>query len=205
MQQIEKAFHFIRWVAVTTILGMGLLSATTVYCCLRMVRESQRMAYVLSDGQVFVALGSLRGDNILAEARDQIITFHEAFYTLSPDHKLIDEHLNKAFNLSDGSAHDEYQKLLEKDFYSNIVSNNVTQEVHTDSVWIDTASYPYHFKYFGTLTITRSSSITTRKCWTEGYLRAVPRSENNAHGLLIEKWNVYNNTDISTVPRNINP
>ncbi len=201
---IEKSFRLIRWVALAVILCITQVSVTAIYFCMRMVREDQRKVYVISDGKVWEALSADRGDNIIAEARDQVFSFHEAFFTLSPDPHLIDEHVNKAFGLSDGSAHEVYQKLAEDGYYRRIISENISQVVHSDSVWIDTRTYPYHFKYFGTLTITRISSTTTRRCWTEGYLRVLSRSENNSHGMLIERWTILDNSDISTVPRGIN-
>jgi hypothetical protein len=62
-------------------------------------------------------------------------------------------------------------------------------------------AYPFHFRLFGTEKITRLTSITTRYLITEGWLREVSRSDNDPHGLLIERWSVLDNRDLKIQPR----
>jgi conjugative transposon TraK protein len=203
-KNIEKSFHYIRWVTVAVVLGMAQVCSTAVYFSFRMVRESQMKTYVIADGKVLEALGSSREDNLPAEAKDQVYRFHEDFFTLSPDQASIKEQVNKALSLADASANQVYERYEEKGFYTNLIEGNVTVDIHADSVSIDLTKYPYPFRYYGTLTITRLSSITTRRMWTSGTLRIIPRSGPNSHGLLIEHFEVSDDHDIRTVPRNTN-
>ena len=43
------------------------------------------------------AYSSNRKDNIPVEARDHVIMFHQYFFTLDPDEKVIDANLSKGF------------------------------------------------------------------------------------------------------------
>lgn len=203
-QNIEKSFHYIRWVTVAVVLGMAQVCTTVVFFSFRMVRESQNKVYVIANGKAFEALGSSREDNLQAEAKDQVCRFHEVFFTLSPNQASIDEHVNQGLGMADVTANQVYKMYEEKGFYRNLIEGNVTVENHTDSVFIDMTKYPYPFRYYGTLTITRLSSVTTRRIWTSGTLRVIPRSEANSHGLLIEHFAIVDDSDIRTQPRNPN-
>jgi conjugative transposon TraK protein len=97
--------------------------------------------------------------------------------------------------LADGSAKQQYDNLKENNYYTNIISGNISQTVEADSITINTNSYPYYFHYSGRQKIVRPTSIVTRTLITEGYLRNVSRSDNNSHGFLIEKWKTLENTD----------
>lgn len=70
-----------------------------------------------------------------------------------------------------------------------------------DSIIINTDVYPFYFKYKGEQKIIRPTTIVTRSLITDGYLRNVSRSDNNAHGFLIEKWRTLENKDLTTQNR----
>ena len=127
--------------------------------------------------------------------------FHEYFFNLDPDEKVIQSNINKALYLADASARKVYESLKENNYYTGIISGNISQRINVDSVFINMDSYPFYFKCYATETITRPSTITTRSLLTEGYLRNVLRSDNNPHGFLIEKWNTIENKDIKTINR----
>ncbi|HNP25094.1 MAG TPA: conjugative transposon protein TraK, partial [Panacibacter sp.] len=61
--------------------------------------------------------------------------------------------------------------------------------------------YPFYFTCKAIQKITRATSIVTRNLVTEGYLRNVSRSDNNAHGFLIERWKIIDNSDIKVENR----
>jgi conjugative transposon TraK protein len=157
--------------------------------------------YVLVNGKALEAYGEGRRDNIPVEAEDHLKTFHALFFTLHPDEAVIRRNLESALYLADRSAKDQYDNLRENNYYDNVVSGNISQEISADSITVDLEQYPYRFRYRGTQKITRPRSLSTRTLVTEGYLRTVGRSQNNAHGFLIEKWRILENQDIQTVGR----
>jgi conjugative transposon TraK protein len=147
------------------------------------------------------AFAAERKDNIPVEAKDHVKMFHHYFFTLDPDDKVIQANLSKALYLADASAKMQYDNLKENNYYSNLISGNISQEISVDSVMIDINQYPFYFRYYAKQKIIRPSTIVTRNLITEGHLRNVARSDNNSHGFLIEKWRTIENTDIKTENR----
>ena len=127
--------------------------------------------------------------------------FHHYFFSLDPDDKVIQSNVTRALYLADGSAKQQYDDLKENNYYTNIISGNISQQIDVDSIFIDINQYPYYFRCFAQQKITRPTTIVTRSLVTEGFLRNVSRSDNNPHGFLIEKWRTIENRDIKTENR----
>ena len=198
LRNIETAFKHVRLFSFVLIAAVMVICCFTVYESYRMVTASQSRIYLLAEGKALEAFSAERKDNIPVEARDHIKTFHHYFFTLDPDEKVIDAHIRKALYLADGTAKKQYDDLREGGFYSGIISGNISQEVSADSVLVETARYPYYFRYYGQQRIIRLTAIVVRSLVTEGYLRSVSRSDNNPHGFLLEKWRIVENRDIET-------
>lgn len=197
MQNIESAFQYVRLVSIIVILGSLFTSAFIGYKSFRLANATQERIYVLINGKALEAYATDRKDNIPVEGKDHIKTFHQFFFSLSPDDKAIQANLTKALYLADVTAKQQYDNLKESNYYSNIISGNVNQTIAIDSVQLDVDQYPFYFRCFAKQELTRPSSIVLRILITEGYLRNVGRSENNAHGFLIERWKILDNRDIS--------
>lgn len=195
-KNIDTAFRHIRLFTLMVIIGCIVLCCFTVYKSHQMVTSIQGKIYILANGKALEAYAEERKENVPVEARDHVKTFHRLFFTLSPDEKSIREYVGKALYLADATAKKEYDNLTEKGFYTGIISGNINQEISIDSIHVDTAVYPYFFRCHATQFITRTTSIVSRSLVTEGYLRNVPRSDNNPHGFLIEKWLTTDNKDI---------
>ena len=95
----------------------------------------------------------------------------------------------------DDSAKKERSNLTEKGWYNQIISSNATVSIQTDSINIDLNSK--RFMYYGTQMINRKTSLIIRKLITQGTFRDIPRTPNNAHGVLLENWNILDNTELS--------
>jgi len=201
MQNIDSAFRYVRLFTLAIIIGILLVCVFTIFKSYSIVASSQSRVYVLVNGKALEAYASDRKDNLPVEARDHVKTFHQLFFTLSPDEKAIQENLNKSFYLADISAKEQYDNFKESNYYSGIVSGNVYQTIKVDSVKVNLDVYPYYFKCFARQTISRTTSLVERSLLTEGYLRNVSRSENNSHGFLIEKWKILENNDLSVRKR----
>ena len=157
--------------------------------------------YILSGDQALKAYAFSRKDNIPVEAKSHVRLFHQYFFTLDPDEKVIDANVTKALYMADGSAKAQYDNLRETGYYANIIAGNISQQIGIDSVLVDIASSPYSFRCYATIKIIRPNSIVTRNLITQGALRNVTRSDNNPHGFLIEKWETLENKDIKTESR----
>lgn len=201
MKNIDTAFRSIRSFTIIVIIGCVMLCGFTLYKSLRLVAEMQSKVYILANGKALEAYASDRKDNIPVEARDHVNTFHQYFFTLDPDDKVIQVNITKALYLADASAKREYDNLKENSYYANIIAGNISQKIQVDSIVVNINEYPYFFRCYATQSIIRTTSIVSRSLVTEGYLRNVSRSDNNPHGFLIERWTTIENRDLKTENR----
>ncbi|MEJ7830860.1 MAG: conjugative transposon protein TraK [Segetibacter sp.] len=201
MKNIDSAFRYIRMFCLAFLVGCILISVFVANKSYQFASLSQQRIFILANGKALEAYSADRKDNIPVEAKDHVKMFHHFFFTLDPDEKVIQSNINRALYMADGSAKRQYDNLKENGYYSNVVSGNISQEIQMDSIGINTDVYPFYFRYQGVQKIIRPTTIVTRSLITEGYLRNVSRSDNNAHGFLIEKWRTLENKDIITQTR----
>jgi conjugative transposon TraK protein len=201
MKNLESSFRLVRGTGIAAILGAFCFCGYIFFEASQSVSQAQGRIYILSGGKALEAVAGERKDNIPVEARDHIRNFHLLFFTLDPDEKVINDNLTRALYLADGSAKRVYENLKESGYYAGVISANISERVTVDSIRLDLASYPYYFRCFGQETIVRITSTVTRDLITEGYLRDVSRSDNNAHGFLIERWAILDNRDMKVEQR----
>jgi conjugative transposon TraK protein len=201
MKNIDTAFRHIRMFSIVVVMCSVMLSCFIAYKSYELANNVQAKIYILANGKALEAYASDRKDNIPVEARDHVKTFHQYFFTLDPDEKVIKSNITKALYLADASAKRAYDNLKENGYYTNIISGNISQQIKVDSTKVDINEYPYYFRCYARQSIIRTTSIVSRSLVTEGYLRNVSRSDNNPHGFLIERWTTIDNRDIKTENR----
>src|ERR1700737_3547649 len=133
MKNVDSAFRYIRMFTLVIILSFSTLFGIMLYQRHQEAIVTQNKLYVLANGKVIEAFASNRKDKIPVEARDHVKTFHENFFTLDPDEKVILAHLSKALYLADGSAKKQYENLKENGYYSDIIAGNISQQIKIDS------------------------------------------------------------------------
>ncbi len=201
MKNIDSAFKYVRTFSMLLIIACVGICCFSVYKSFQLVSHIQSKIYILSNGKALEASIGERKDNIPVEAKDHIKAFHQYFFTLDPDEKLIQTNITKALYLADISAKRQYDNLKESGYFTNIISGNISQTISIDSVMVDLNQSPYYFRCYGTQSIVRTTSTVTRSLITEGYLRNISRSDNNPHGFLIERWATILNKDIKVQNR----
>lgn len=201
MKNIDTAFRHIRMFSIVVVICSVMLSCFISYKSYELAENVQAKIYILANGKALEAYASDRKDNIPIEARDHVKTFHQYFFSLDPDDKVIQSNITKALYLADASAKRAYDNLKENGYYTNIMSGNISQQIKVDSIQVDINEYPYYFRCSATQSIIRTTSIVSRSLVTEGFLRNVSRSDNNPHGFLIERWTTIDNRDIKTENR----
>jgi conjugative transposon TraK protein len=200
-RNLETAFQNIRQFCILMIIACISLSGFVIWQSIRIVQQAGERVYILASGKALEAFASDRRENVPVEARDHIRAFHQYFFTLAPDEKVIDANIIHALYLADGSAKRLYDNLKETGYYAGIISGNISQEITVDSITLDTQSYPYYFRCYATQKIIRTTSQVTRDLITEGWLRNISRSDNDPHGFLIERWNTIENKDLKVETR----
>lgn len=200
-RDLEDRFQYIRLFTIVVVVGCFGMSVFTIWLAERTAQRMQDRIYVLAEGKALEAVSTSRRDNMPVEARDHVRSFHQAFFTLDPDEKVITANITKALYLADGSARRMYESLRENGYYANLITGNISQEIMIDSVVLNLQAYPIYFRCYATEKITRPTSVVTRNLVTEGWLRNTSRSDNNPHGFLIEKWTILDNSDLKVEAR----
>ncbi len=200
-QNIDTVFRAMRMVMLVVIGGCLCISLYALYQNVQLSARMQDRVYVLANGKAMEVVASSRTENLEVEARDHVAMFHHWFFTLDPDEQAITTTITRALYMADGSAKTQYDDLVETGYISGIISGNVSQQIHIDSIRVNTTTAPYQFACYGKVQILRSTSLVTRSLVTQGYLRNVSRTDHNPHGLLIEKWEVTENKDLKVEMR----
>lgn len=202
LRNIENSFQQIRLYAIVFAAVCLIVVGFSIYKSYDFAKEQREKIYVLDKGKsLMLALSQDASINRLVEAREHVRRFHELFFTLSPEKAAIEGNMQRAFNLSDKTAFDYYKDLLEKGYYSRVISGNIQQRIEVDSIKIDFNVYPYKTMTYATQYIIRSSNLTKRNLITSSQLVSAVRSDNNPQGFIIEKFTVVENKDLEVVKR----
>ena len=193
-KNIDTAFRHIRTFSLFLIVANVLVVCFSVYKSYQLAEQAQNKVFILYNGKVLEAVASDRKSNLPVELRDHIRTFHQFFFSLSPDDKAIQATVSKALYLADESAKKQYDNLRESGYYNNLIAANISQEIDLDSIRLDVDNYPYRFTCYGTQKLIRSTSTATRKLITQGQVRDLKnQTDNNPHGFLIQNWEIIEN------------
>src|SRR6266536_6689809 len=131
-KNIDTAFKCVRSFCLVVVAGSFALSCFAIYKTYQVMEESKQRMYILANGKILEAVAGERKDNIPVEARDHIKTFHQYFFTLDPDDKVIQSNLTKALYLADASAKRAYDNLKENGYYANVISGNISQQINIE-------------------------------------------------------------------------
>ena len=195
-KNIDTAFRHIRTFSICLILANIFCTCFCIYKSYDMINKAQNRIHILYNGKVLEALASDRKSNLEVELRDHIKTFHQFFFTLSPDDKAIQATISKSLYLADESAKKQFDNLRESGYYNNLISANISQEINVDSTKLDINQYPYTFTCYATQKLIRSTSTVIRKLVTQGKVRDIKtQTDNNPHGFLIQGWEILINQD----------
>lgn len=197
LRNLETSYRNIRIFAFTTTGLLTIITLSALWFAYQTKMDSESRIYVVEQGKSLIA--ALRNDvreNRPVEGKDHIRRFHELFFTLDPDSKAIQEHIDEALPYADESVTRLYMDTKEKGYYSQLVQAAASQEIQVDSIQLDMTQYPYAFRTYARQQIIRLTNITVRRLVTGGYLRNVSRSDINPHGFLIERFAVIDNQDI---------
>lgn len=107
----------------------------------------------------------------------------------------------RIIQLADKSAYHYYVDFAERGYYNRLISGNINQVVHVDSVVCDFARYPYKARTYARQMIIRESNVTERSLVTTCSLQNTGRSDDNPNGFIIEQFTILENRDIRSTER----
>ena len=202
LNNIESSFRKIRLFGIVFLIMCTIIVGYSLWKSYQFAEKQREKIYVLDDGKsLMLALSQDLSQNRPVEAREHVKRFHELFYTLSPDKEAIESNIQRSLFLADKSAFIQYKNLSENGYYNRIVSGNINQNVHIDSIVCDFDSYPYKVITYARQTIIRESSITERSLITHCQLLNSVRSDNNPHGFILEAFEIQENKDLQVLKR----
>ena len=201
-KNIDTAFKHTRIFSIVFLVANVIICCYTVFLSYRTVAQSHSKVFVLANNKLLEAVPAERKEKLPVEIRDHVGSFHALFFNLEPDESWNRSQMVKALYLCDSTARMQYRLLNESGYYAGIVSGNISQRLTTDSILVDVNQSPWYMRYYGKLSIVRSTSIVTRSLVTEGYIRDLATiSDNNPHGFLLERWKILENKDLNSQPR----
>ncbi len=202
LTNLEDSFRLIRIVAIV-IIGLSVaFAAGMAWWAFDAVEKSREKIYVLDGGKsLTLALAQGMNVNRPAEAKDHLRTFHRLFFDLDPDEKAIDAHVREAAYYGDASVMRLYSDLREKGYFTQLIQGNVIQKIEVDSILVTGSQSPFTARTYARQLLVRANTITTRRLITECNLIDIDRSDNNAHGFMIERLKVLENRDLETITR----
>lgn len=198
---IETSFRRMKFVTTLCMTAAVVIAVGSVMISGKLMQEGNDKIYVVDKGSAVMAARTNEDLYRDLEAKDHVSRFHELMFNISPSSESIKRNLDKALVMSDKSAYDYYMDLSERGFYQRMISANISQEIVVDSIKVNMTGYPYDAKTYGRLFLLRESNITAYSFESSCRLVDVERSQNNPHGLMIEKFTVTKNENLGTRKR----
>lgn len=200
IKNIEAKIRLATFISIGSFVTSLIIVAINSFYAYRLVFNAQRSIYILDNNVPILAKQTDMEMNRPAEYRAHIDLFHSLFFSLTPDDNYMEYQMKKAMYLVDESGMQQYNDLKEKGFFNSILSSSSVLTLQTDSISLDVTKK--YFRFYGKLKIDRRSSTVVRSLITEGYLKDIPRSDNNPHGVLITNWKTLENKDLEDVEKN---
>ncbi|QEM07233.1 conjugative transposon protein TraK [Mucilaginibacter rubeus] len=200
IKNIESKVRLATFVAAGSFVAALIIVAINSFSAYKMVSNAQKTIYILDNNVPILARQTDMQMNRPAEYRAHVDLFHSLFFSLTPDDNYMEYQMKKAMYLVDESGMRQYNDLKENGFFNSILSSSSVLTLQTDSIAVDMPKH--YFRFYGKLKIDRRSSTVIRSLITEGYLKDIPRSDNNPHGVLITNWKTLENKDLQDVEKN---
>lgn len=199
IKNIESKIRLAYVAVVLTVILAVIVVALSFIFSYSLIADSRKNMYVIDNGNPVLVKQTDAQANRPVEYRAHVDLFHSLYFTLTSDDKFIDYQMKRAMYLIDETGMQQYNNLKEKGYFSQIMASSAVLTIQTDSIYLD--ENKHYFKYFGKQKIERKSSVMFRTLITEGYLKDIPRSPNNPHGILIQNWKTLENKDIDYVEK----
>lgn len=200
VKNIEAKIRLATYLSFGSFLTAIIICVISSYYSYQIVANSRKSIYLLDNNIPILARQTDMQVNRPVEFKAHVDLFHSIFFSLTPDDKYIEYQMKKAMYLIDESGVQQFNNLKEKGYFTSILSSSSVLTLQTDSIIIDVPKK--YFRFYGKLKIDRRSSTVFRSLITEGYLKDIPRSDNNPHGLLITNWKTLANKDLENVQKN---
>ncbi len=188
IRDTQTAMKRFRGVSVTALVCAAVVAIAAFYFAFSHVWSLKDQVYVVDQQAVLQAKKVDNEAQKDLEIIHHVTRFHEKLYNLSPNMETIKANIEEAFNLSDESVRMYDNARREQQFYTKLIDNGMVEEIHIDSVKVNTNVYPFTARAFGNLYVVRPSNVTKYRFISSCSLSNTGRSITNPNGLIIEKY-----------------
>ena len=177
-----------RFIVLATVSCSALVCVVSILMTLKIHRESQTNAFVVSDkGDVVPLMLVDQRENLEVEALSHLERFHRCFYNLNANN--YKKQIAKALWFSDNSVADLFRQKQAEGIYNRLLQYSLVQKIIKIESHIDIQREPYRFKTVTTYQINRGTITDTYELLSSGNLIHVDRNfPHNPHGLLITNY-----------------
>ena len=190
MENIQTSFKKTKFVSIGLMVVCIIVSLASIGASYWFALTQRDQIYVLDEGSVLSAFRSDNGAQRDLEVGDQLTRFLQLFFNIAPNTTTIEANIRKALELADNSASDYYMDLREKEYYTRLINNGVSQSIDVDSLAVNVMSYPYKAEAYGSLYTIRSTNISRTPFVARCSVTESQRTPKNVHGLIIERFTI---------------
>ena len=192
LDNIQTGFRKMKFVSVGLMVVCAVVSVFAIGASYHFAMSQRDQVYVLDNGSV---LEAFRTDNAAQrdlEVADQLTRFLQLFFNVAPNATTIEANIAKALELSDASASDYYFDLREKEYYTRLIGQGISQsiDINPDSVFVNINTVPYQAEAHGDLYTVRSTNISRTPFVATCTVTESQRTRKNVHGLIIERFRI---------------
>ncbi|MDF0707665.1 conjugal transfer protein TraK [Flagellimonas okinawensis] len=184
-KNIQQVLRLNRFVVLALVIMTGLVCIISVTLVVKIHRESQEKAFVVSSSGTVIPLQlASQRENLEVEALAHLEQFHNCFYGVEANS--YEKNMEKALWLGNSSVDAVYRQKKADGFYNRLLQYSLVQQVERIDSRIDMDQEPYAFQTRTLIRINRGAVTDTYELVTTGKLIQVARNfPHNSHGLLI--------------------
>lgn len=202
LKNLDTSFKTMKFILFGVVLSATAIVLYNTYSSHLLIEKSREKVYVLKDGEALeLALSRNPEYNRKAEIKNHLEMFHQFFFNLDPDPKDIKYSIGKALYLIDDSGKQLHYAREEELYYHKIVDGSITSRILVDSVQVNMTSAPYVARIYCKQKLVRPTTVVYKNLITQCQLRDIKRTDNNPHGLLMERFQILDNSTTHEKPR----
>jgi len=177
-----------RFIVIATVGCSALVCVVSILMTIKIHRESQNNAFVVSSKGDIIPLKVVhQRENLEVEALAHLERFHRYFYNIDANN--YKKQIEKALWLSNNAVADLFRQKQAEGVYNRLLQYSLVQNVISIQSKVELESEPYKFKTVTIFQINRGSIIDTYELISSGNLIHVDRNfPHNPHGLLITDY-----------------
>lgn len=188
---IDKTHQTMKLITIISVVLCFVFCGYVYFSSMIQIDQERQKIYILDNGNVLkLAHSDNIKNNLPAEIKSHVSDFVRLFNTFEADPVDIKETINAALQLADNSARAIHYKREEKRYYHEIVDGSISTRVKIDSIQILSQQEPYVCRVKYRFKIIRPTKEVMKSYTANCQVRSVKRTNQNPHGLLIERYNI---------------